>query len=212
MFLVIISSWHIYVCLRHDMYEGSGSMTRPSFSLNTNSSVTVTACVYSESYSRYNRMTEFADGVSSSLIQLKQQHYCIHLGGCYAQFLFWFCFAVTLWVCLVLNVTSRISNVIWEALSDELLAVKLRTLNAHVCTTKWRLTEERCLYKRMTAVFQLFICEYSLHLVKISSWQKLLFLSPLFPVTITNSTTTVQESYLHLSSELIHGHLQPVYM
>lgn len=32
-------------------------MMQPSFSLNTNSSVTVTACVYSESYSRYNRTT-----------------------------------------------------------------------------------------------------------------------------------------------------------
>lgn len=150
-------------------------MTRPSFSLNMNSSVTVTACVYSESYSRYNRTTEFADGVSSSLLQLNQQHYCIHLGSCYAQILFWFCFAVILWVCLVLNVTSRISNVMWEALSDELLTVKLRTLNALMCTTKWRLTEERCLYKRMAAVFQLFICEYSLHLVKISSWQSFYF-------------------------------------
>lgn len=157
------------------MYKRSGSMTWLSFSLNTNSNTTATACVCSESYSRYNRTTEFADGVSSSLLHLNQQHYCIHLGGCYAQILFWFCFAVTLWVCLVLNVTGRISNVVWEALSDELLTVKLRTWNAHMCTAKWRLTEESCLYKRMATVFQLFICEYSLHLVKISSWQSFYF-------------------------------------
>lgn len=105
-------------------------------------------------------MTETAYGVFSSLLHLNQQHYCIHLGGCYSQISsFCFCFAVTLQVCLVLNVTGRISNVIQEALSDELLAVKLKTLNAHMCTNKWRLKEERCLYKRMGAVC--FSCFYA---------------------------------------------------
>lgn len=105
-----------------------------------------------------NIMIEAAYVFFPTLLYLNYQNYYVHLGELLISdllALFLFCSNIA---GLVLNTAGRISNVIQVALSHELLAVKLKTLNAHMCTNKWRVREERCLYKRRSAMYFSCLC------------------------------------------------------